>query len=454
MKMDKFSVEILREAKFIGVGLLVSSLVLAPGLIFLKGVITEASESSAAMVDETIRNKREAMQNSLRTELDAVGGRQWISKLADRKVKINRQLAQDNPVEFAILFDRNRIMVDGLKRVGDDGAYRGLTKDEGNNLVLVDSGFFDAVRSGQIISGLLEMDRRLMLTAIGEIDAGTPGKFYLLIARPYHSLRLDDGESKNQADQIGNFPHDSGVKTYRVSDAADMSLELKKNMQVAMQNGGWTFSLNGDGGVVYSVFDDLLKKPVLLVETPWFLPRYLSMSGMYRNFLLAAMFAGVICWWSMRRSDYRSRGRVRRFEGLNGLSMEHLRIFVEAFPGYAFALKPGMSYLAASRILAGVTGHEPSEFFGRVYGQVCSESDEGLLERAFFDLRERGHWPPMCQVTHRISGLGVSHEFLATAHYLRHQDVMLVMLQKKDIMSSTRTLALVGPADKSEDAAA
>jgi hypothetical protein len=118
--------------------------------------------------------------------------------------------------------------------------------------------------------------------------------------------------------------------------------------------------------------------------------------------------------------------------------VEQIRILIESFPGYAFAIKANLEYLGVSRILAGVTGQEPSYFSGQNFGSVASEWNDGQLAKIFLDLRDTKRWPRVASAHHVIEGLGERHEFSGTAHYLAKQELLLVILHDKQSARMTQ----------------
>jgi hypothetical protein len=118
--------------------------------------------------------------------------------------------------------------------------------------------------------------------------------------------------------------------------------------------------------------------------------------------------------------------------------LEQIKVLVEAFPGYAFAIKPNLEYVAVSRILAGISGHEPAYFCGQFFGSIAAETCTASYEKLFRDLRDPKRWPRVAAVNHKVEGLGNSFELIGSAHFLAKQDVLFVILSS-EVKSMTRT---------------
>ncbi len=445
--------EALREAKFVAFGICVFLAVLVPGLFFYKSIVGGASKSTAASVDVAVRARHEAVLENLNQQINFFATGVWSKAGRAGSLAINRDFFDASSLDVIMIFDQDRKVLDAIRRLPGVSGYSSINQNEAADLVPVDSGFFDAVRDDKVISGVIDFGSQSFVMAIREIKTEKGAKF-LLIARPYDFGRLKVDEAKLRDSYFGEIPNAENFRTFRLADDVSLGDVAKQSMVSAIQNRGWSFSLKGNQSVVYTVIDDLLKRPALMVQTPCSLPAYLTSSDYYRNFFGTSLFAGLIGWWLLRRSDLKSRSKTRRFDGLAGLSKENIRILVESFPGFAFVITPDMKYFAASRVLAGVTGQEPSEFVGRSYGDVCSESDDGLLGKAFADLRDRGHWPPVRNVSHSVQGLGESHQFSASAHFLSKQDMMLVLLSKKESAQSARSSDKSSKSKKADSAVA
>lgn len=445
--------EVSREAKFVAFGLCVFLVVLLPGLLFYKSLVNAASSATAAAIDSAVRAKHQAVLDSIHREIDLVAEVSLTTAGKGKSLRLNRQIPRNRPLDLAMLFDKDRKLTDGITKSNSGLSYEGISLTEGAKMVPVDAGFFDSVRDGKIITGMLEIGDRPFATAIREIET-SEGAMFFLIGRVFDGDWYAVQDAKIHDGQFADFVNPGEYKLFRLSDDVSLTDNSKMNLTAAMQNRGWSYSLTGTSGLVFTVFDDLLKRPTIMVQTPWSLPSYLASAEYYRNFFVTSLMSGILGWWLLRRSDWKSRSRTRRFEGLSGLSKENLKIMVEAFPGYAFALTPDMKYLAASRVLAGVTGQEPSEFIDRQYGEVCFECDDGLLAKAFSDLRDQGFWPPVRNALHGVTGLGESHKFSATAHYMSKQDVLLVLLSKTEGAQNVRPVESFSQTKKTDSAVA
>lgn len=445
--------ELRREARFAVLGFCVAFATLVPGVVFYKSMINKASESAAASVDLSVRSKHQEILNQLQREIEFVTNGNWFEVGRNGLPKIKADLSKARPFDLVIFFDSQRKVLDALKRSSGMNGYELVSPQVSADLIPVDTGFFDSVRDGEIISGLMEVERQPLIVAIREVrPLGLPG--YLLLGRAFDRLQLSVQGSYNSEKSDSHVLFPSKFDVFNLSDEAALPSNVRKALEVALQNNGWTYSMMGKGGELYTVIDDLLRRPAILVKSPWSLPSYLVGARSYQLFFLVSMAVGVLTWWLLRRSDVKNRSKTRRFEGLASLTTDNVRIFVEAFPGFAFAVTSDMKYLAVSRILAGVTGHESSEFVNIPYGTICSESDEGDLTKAFADLRDHHYWPPIRNFEHSVAGLGEMHDFFAAAHYLTKHDILLVILTKKESAQFVRLPESIKRNSKSDSAVA
>jgi hypothetical protein len=227
---------------------------------------------------------------------------------------------------------------------------------------------------------------------------------------------------------LGDVVH-SELKYYSLASDSNLPERLKSVIPGAQTNKGFLYELSNDGtGTLYTLIDDISGRPTLIAELPWQAPwRANGIIGFGVFFATAAM-AGLGTWALLVWGDVRSRRRVRKFDGLASLSMEHMKTLVESFPGYAFALNASTEYVGVSRTLAGVTGHESSYFLGHKFGDIAGEDSPKSYQQLFTELQDPKRWPRVSVVKHVVEGLGERFEFSGSAHYLAKQDVMLVIL--------------------------
>ena len=178
----KIKIEIRREARFVVFGLCVAIVVLVPGLLFYKSLISGASEVAAASVDSSVRSKHQNLLIQIRREIEFVTSGSWSDPTRKDTLKINRDLSATRPFDLTLLFDSERKVLDALKLSGQTRHYSSLTYEDASDMIPVDSSFFDAVRDGEIVSGLIEIEGEPMVTAIQEVHV-QGRKSYLLIAK-------------------------------------------------------------------------------------------------------------------------------------------------------------------------------------------------------------------------------------------------------------------------------
>ena len=411
----------LKQARFIAAGFCVSMAVLRPGGLLYKDIVRTVSFSTTKQVTMTFKSRLESIQKQFETELAVSVAALWKDSARSGAARIRRDL----PFDVIVVFDHERKLVDGFRFISVSNSNGDLTPAAAKAMVPVDSGFFDDLSQVPSVSGILMVEGKPLLIAAQRIalarGSNVPG--YAVIGRWFDISSLSREDDKAP----------SKIEVYSLTAEDSMPLDVKEALTLAQRNDGFTFDLTPNGtGTLYSLLDDITKRPALILKSPWTLPIQESAVRGLGLFYGASVAAGVFTWLLLSYFDYRNRHRMRRFEGLSSLSRENLRAFVEAFPGYCFLMDSKFKYIGVSRILAGVTGHEPSDFVDEDFGSVSSEWNEGTMVGVFEKLRDPARWPPVAPVDHIAEGLGRHFEFEGMAHYMGRQDMILVILKQKE----------------------
>jgi hypothetical protein len=409
--------DILKRARFIGAGLAVSMAVLVPGTVWYKGAMRSMSESSSHELAKMLTVRLTLLRQQMATELAVASGDFWDESSTNGK----RHLRRDFPFDLVAVFDRDRRIVDGFRYITATKSNADLLADAARRVVPADSRFFDQVTETQSSSGILMIDGRPLLVAVRRIAVKDNDNKtgFALVGRWLDGRRLasDGGQAE------------SGVEIFSLTAEDSMTSDVREAVSVAQRNHGFTYDIDNRGdGVVYALLDDISDRPAIVAKVPWALPWKTSGTMGFGMFYSIALLAGVCTWGILTWNDTKNKRRVRRFDGLSSLTVDHIRTLVEAFPGYAFAVKSDLQYVGVSRILAGVTGQESSYFAGQAFGTIASEWNDGTLVSVFTSLRDPTRWPRTAKITHAIEGLGERHEFSGMAHYLAKQDLLLVIL--------------------------
>jgi sensor domain CHASE-containing protein len=415
--------DLIKRIRYVGAGLLVSIAVLAPGAIWFKEAVSSMAQTSANEISDLLKVRINVLRQQMSTELAVAH-----TNLAFSNVTSNYKLKRDLPFDLVALFDRDRKLIDGYRILSANKSIVELNNDLAKHLIPADSGLFDQVTSSVSPAGIMLVDGRPMLIALRgfSVSAQTMAQF-AVVGRWLDGRRLaSNGEQA-----------ESRIELFSLSMQDNVPPDIQNAIILSERNSGFTYELDRFGeGHVYVLVHDIRDRPAVMAKVPWSLPWKNSGMKGFNLFYLSALVAGLLTWFFLTWNDASNRKRVRRFDGLSSLKPDHIKSLVEAFPGYSFAIKSNLEYVGVSRILAGVTGHEPSFFVGQRYGAIASEDDEGGLLTAFSQLRDPLKWPRTLELHHSIVGLGERHNFIGLIHYLAKQDVMLVILSHVEIPSS------------------
>ena len=413
--------EVRRPLKHAIAGIAVSLAVLVPGALWYKSSMMSMVHASTTENVAMLKARLMTLRQQMVTEAIIAAPGAWNSEQARGPSRLRRDL----PFDMAVVFDSKRKLVDGFRGLTGRKDVVDLGHEAVRRLVPADTAFFDQVASTSAASGILRVDERAMLVAVTRVTASRSSESngYLVLGRWLDPRRLagsgEQGESK--------------IEIFDLSNESRMPHDVRSSISPAQAGKGYHWALSqNSGGFLYALLDDIGGRPAFVAKVPWgFSWRNNGQLG-FRIFFITSVLAGAATWGILYLGYRRDRTRVRRFDGLESLKDEHIRTLVEAFPGYAFAVRNNLNYIGVSRILAGVTGQEPSYFYDQPFGSIASEWNDGSLRRTFTDLRDPARWPRVANVSHVVEGLGERHVFQGTAHYLSKQDLMLVILTQKE----------------------
>ena len=402
-------------------GVAVFIAVLLPGALWYKGAQRSVAATAALEATSMLQKRASLAAQGVAGNLNVIGPWLWDrGPSAPLKVK-SKRVRRDLPFDVVIVFSHDRSPVDGFRIMSDGSGLVDLSNEAANLLFAADSGVFDRVSESRSVAGVFTVEGKPLLIAAEQlsVDSENIGAGFILVGRWLKTEHLK-GSLDLTADTL---------KFYSLADDDNLPERVKGYIPMAQRNNGFFYELDRDGrGSLYSIINDVNGRPVLIVESAWEAPWRASGNAGFGMFFAAAAVAGIGAWSLLIWGDARSRRRVRRFDGLSSLNVDQLKTLVEAFPGYAFVLKSSMDYVAVSRVLAGVTGQEPSYYAGQKFGSMASEKTDTTMERLFLDLRDPKRWPKMSPIKHSVEGLGEQFEFVGSAHYLAKQDLILVIL--------------------------
>jgi CHASE4 domain len=419
---------VLTRMRFIAAGVATSLLVLLPGAVWYKAAIHTMSDSTTQELSAILKMRMVVLRQQMITELFVSIANFWNDSARDASGQIRRDL----PFDFVVAFDQKRRFVDGFRIMSATKTKVALSQEAVRHLVPTDSSFFDHISDQTPSAGILVVDGRPLMIAVQKLalrghQAGARG--YALVGRFLDASWLAGNQEQAE----------SNIEVFTLAEESSMPPDVREAIAVAQRNKGFTYDISSPGpGSLYTLLDDISDRPAVVVKEMWIQPWKTNGSLGFGIFYIASGVAGICVWAILTFNFVRSQRRVRRFDGLASLTTEHIRTLVEAFPGYAFAVKSNLHYIGVSHILAGVTGQEPSYFAGQEFGALASEWNDGTLVKVFTELREPTRWPRIDNITHVVEGLGRRHEFTGMAHYLAKQDLLLVILSQKETAQTAR----------------
>ena len=420
--LPEINASVMKRLRFMLGGIAVFFAVLLPGALWYKGAQRSVASAAAREATLALQQRLNLVALSVGASIDLVGPWLWHKGGEPGDKGLASQLRRDLPYDIVAVFTKDREFYDGFRSMSDGRGVVDLSSDAAKLLFAADSALLDRVVPGGPLAGLLTVEDKPFLASLHRITlkarAGEPG--FIIVGK---WLRPDHfGDSREQATS-------DNVNFYSLGNDAAIPVHVQSVIPAAQRNGGFLYELDGAGnGVLYSVLNDINGRPSLMTAMPWQAPWRATGTLGFGIFFSTSALAGLGTWALLVWGDARSRRRVRKFDGLPSLSLEQIKVLVESFPGYAFALKSNLEYVAVSRILAGTSGHEPSYFSGQNFGSVAGESCSGSYERLFRDMRDPKRWPRVAEVSHKVEGLGASFEFRGSAHFLAKQDVLFVIL--------------------------
>lgn len=411
-----------KRLRFMAGGVGVFFAVLLPGALWYKAAQRSVATTAARQSMVSLQQQIDVAAQSVGGVLDLAGGWLWEPQKNSAKSRLSgSRLRRQLPFDLVTVFGHDRRFIDGFRTLSQERGVADLTSDAVSLLFAADSGFFDRVSSEKSLTGLITVEEKPLLIAVKKISNESVGSAqgYILVGR---WLGLGDFKALTEVVQ-------SELKYYSLANDSNLPERLKSVIPGAQTNDGFLYQLSNDGaGTLYSLIDDINGRPSLIAEVPWQAPWRAHGTIGFGVFFATAAIAGLGTWALLVWGDVRSRRRVRKFDGLASLSIEHIKTLVESFPGYAFALNASLEYVGVSRTLAGVTGHESSYFLGHKFGAIASEDSPKPYQQLFGELQDPKRWPRVSSVMHYVEGLGERFEFSGSAHYLAKQDVMLVIL--------------------------
>ena len=411
-----------KRLRFMAGGLGVFFAVLLPGALWYKAAQRSVATTAARQSMISLQQQIDLAAQSVGGGLDLAGPWLWeSSKTSNKRLSEAGRLRRQLPFDLATVFTHDRKFIDGFRTLSQGRGVVDLTGDAASLLFAADSGFFDRVGSEKSLTGLITVEEKPLLIAVKKIPADSVGlaRGYILVGR-----WLNSGDFKFLSEFV-----DSELRYYSLVSDANLPERVKSVIPGAQTNNGFLYELSNDGtGTLYTLIDDINGRPSLIAEVPWQAPWRANGTIGFGVFFATAAMAGLGTWVLLVWGDVRSRRRVRKFDGLASLSMEHIKTLVEAFPGYAFALNAATEYVGVSRTLAGVTGHESAYFLGQTFGAIAGEDSPKPYHQLFSELQDPKRWPRVSGITHCVEGLGERFEFSGSAHYLAKQDIILVIL--------------------------
>ncbi len=419
--LSQIPAHIRRQVQHAAAGVAVTALVLIPGMLFYKSSVTTMSRSSSSEQASMLRSRLMTLRQQLVTESVLSDSELWRKENSNGSLRLRREL----PFDLVLTMDEQRKVIDGFRLLSPNKTSVDLTQVAAQHLIPADTGFFDQILTQSSASGLIVIEGRPMLIAVrkGFVFPKSRSLGFIVVGQWLDSRRLASSGEQG----------DTKIELYSLASDDQLPPDVRRAVVPAQNSNGVTYVADRRGeGFVFSLIDDIGARSALIAKIPWSLP----WSGIGRTafelYYSFSFIAGFCTWSLLFFADRKNRKRVRRFDGLESLKEEHVATLVEAFPGYAFAVKASLEYVGVSRILAGVTAQEPSYFKGQTFGSIAHERNDGTLAKTFESLRDPKRWPRVANINHIIEGLGERHVFHGTAHYLSKQDILLVILGQKE----------------------
>ncbi len=428
--LTQIPMEIRRRLQHGVAGLAVACAVLVPGAIWYKSSIMIMSQSSAMDQAAMLRNRILTLRQDLVTAALLAGQDLWRNEQGHPTSKLRREL----PFDLVVTIDEQRKLIDGFRSLTGMPGPVDLGQDAVQHLLPADSGFFDQVTATASASGLMVVEGRPMLIAVRKTQvrpsAQTAG---FLVVGQWLDVSRVIGNTEQTDQRIQPIQPIQAIQLFSLTDDGQLPLDVQAAIAPAQKSQGVTYVLGRQGeGVVFALLDDITSRPAMIAKMRWTLPWSGTGRMGFGLYFVFSAFAGFTTWGLLFWTDRQNRKRVRRFDGLESLKMEHIATFVEAFPGYAFAVNDQLEYVGVSRILAGVTAQEPAYFKGQAFGTIAHEWNEAALGKIFVSLRDPNRWPRVTVFDHVVEGLGERHVFHGAAHYLSKHDILLVILSQKE----------------------
>jgi hypothetical protein len=427
--VPEINASVLKRFKFMMAGMAVFFSVLLPGALWYKGAQRSVAANAAAEISTALQERANVVAQSIGISLNLASNWLWENSRRPSNKASPGLLRRDLPYDVVTVFTHDRQFYDGYRSGAEGGAPVGLSAETSSLMFPADSALLDRAMSGRPVSGILSVNERPLLVSLQrlKLKAGDTTAGFIVVGNWLKSDQLNLSTANSM-----NSRKEAKLLIHSLSNDATIPAKVRSVIAEAQRNNGFFFELNRDAqGTLYSVMNDINGRPAFITELPWQAPWRTTGNLGFGIFFSISALAGVGTWALLILGDIKSRRRKRKFDGLSSLSADQLKVLVESFPGYAFAIKPNMQYLAVSHILAGVTGHEPAYFVGQTFGSIAQEECNGSYEKLFLELRDPGCWPRTANIDHKVLGLGLSHEFIGSAHFLAKQDLVLVILNDR-----------------------
>lgn len=327
-------------------------------------------------------------------------------------------LSQAEQFDFVAFFGSTHGFLGGLKRDGKEKPT--FLKDvDVYAMIPADASLFDQAASEKQASGLLIFEGRPLLVGLRPLMRKEQVVGFVLAGRRLDTRRLVPTAGLSEqafevflTDNKTSLPRDVEIAKARLQGDKAAFGKINRRSE----------------GTGYLRFDDAFERPAFILRYPWVDAAISSERRMLAWLFVCAMaFGGLIHLLSSGSLTWFVHQR-KQVPGIAGLSDVELRLTVEAFPGYMFALDEHQRYLGVSRSLTGLFDKEPAMFFGKTFGDVSGEA--GMTpENVLNDLSNSTQWPAMSQVELSIQGLSKNFQFHATAYILKQRRIVLYMLR-------------------------
>jgi hypothetical protein len=389
-----------------------SIVVFLSGAWWTKSLYDGVDRARMSDAGRDIRSRVMSMRQGLLVELS-----QW-----DRFVASYKDDSFLDRYDFVLVLNAQRQIEYAARRESKDKDMTAQSQTELSPWIDINAGLFDKLATENVLAGLLVYESKPLLIGSRFVVAKDGTASIFLVGRWLDARRLipSAGLAENLFEVFVPDP--------RVGFPSDV--ENARNIMKGEDSYLGVLSRRGQG-TGYLRFDDVFERTAFILKYSW--QNHLSSSEHSSLFwlLLGSLFVGGSIHGISASSLAAWAKLKKKSQGFAGMNEKEMRGTVESFPGYALMINQKGAYISWSRSLSGVVGKEPSDFVGRKFGEVCSESGVHPQD-LFHELKNSPKWPAMMEVEVRCQGLQHVVELKGTAHFVTGQNTILILIRSVD----------------------